>query len=466
MTHDLDRRAFLKWSGMGVAAAGLGWPLKALSKDGKPPNIIVILADDLGAAELGCYGHPTHKTPILDSMAQKGVQFRMCYATPLCHPTRFMIMTGQYGHHNGVYNFAGRRGGPDPRSPEENIATHVNFAQCLKAKGYATALSGKWQLSGEHPTLIHEAGFDEYIMWAYKHNLPAGTQYQGGFEGEGDKTARYWNPSIVKNGQYIPTKPDDYGPDMHVDFIIDFMTRHKEGPFLVYHTLCLTHGPHYKTPDTSKTPEDRVQDSFDNFGDCVAYADKMVGRIQKAVEDLGLRDNTVILFTGDNGTGGHGKGQATELGARVPMIAYGPGVVKPQGPVDALTDLTDVLPTVVSLAGADLPKEQAIDGHDITPVLMGKSQGDREWIYSYLGDERILRDHRWLLENNSPYSPGRFFDCGNHLDGQGYVEVTDSQDPEVLAARKRFEEILADKPVPQCPPPSAEEGGRKGKRKE
>ena len=157
----------------------------------RPPNFIVMMADDLGAHELGCYGHPRHRTPNLDRLARTGIQFDTCYSTPICHPTRFEIMTGQYGHHNQVYHFPGRRGGPQSGSPEDDIARKLTFAQILKPLGYATAQSGKWQLSGQHPTLVKECGFDEYCMWAYRQNLPAGVEHAGGWEGKkGVKTCR------------------------------------------------------------------------------------------------------------------------------------------------------------------------------------------------------------------------------------------------------------------------------------
>ena len=140
------------------------------------PNLILIMADDLGAKELSCYGHPRHRTPNLDRLARTGIQFRTCYTACICHPTRFEIMTGQYGCTNGVYQFAGRPGGPEPNAPEEQIVNHLTFGQVLQSAGYATAMAGKWQLSGKVPDLVVECGFDEYCMWAYKHNLPTGVR--------------------------------------------------------------------------------------------------------------------------------------------------------------------------------------------------------------------------------------------------------------------------------------------------
>lgn len=414
----------------------------------RQPNLIVIMADDLGAKELGCYGHPEHRTPRLDALAKTGTQFRTCYATPVCHPTRFEIMTGQYGSHNGVFNFANRPGGPKGNAKVEDIgANHITFAEVLKPAGYATGLAGKWQLSGEAPTLVNDCGFDEYMIWAYKNNWPPGTDYTGGYEGRGNsKPARYWHPSLVTNGKYQPTKPDDYGPDLHTDFLIDFMKRHRDEPFFVYYPMCLTHAPWLPTPDSEQNGKKRGSGGPQNFQANVEYMDKLVGRIVDALDELGLRENTILFFTGDNGTGNDGKNKPTELGARVPMIVNGPGV-QARGAIDDLVDLSDVLPTLADLAGTTPPSDRPIDGKSFAGVLKGQPS-PRDWIFSYLGGDRIVRDKRWLLEANSMTRPGRFYDCGESRDGTGYRDVTTSDDPEVRAARERFEKILADLPSP------------------
>lgn len=446
----MQRRQFLKTTGLAAAGMLLGRSQISAASNRRPLNFLVIMADDLGAKELGCYGNTEHHTPNLDRLARTGIQLDTCYATPICHPTRFEIMTGQYGHHNGIYQFPGRRGGPVASSPENDIARHLTFAKVLKQRGYATAHSGKWQLTGQIPRLINECGFDEYCMWAYKHNLPDGVEHTGGWEGKkGTKTSRYWHPSIVKNAKYLPTEPDDYGPDIFTDFVIDFVKRHRDKPFFVYYPMCLTHGPFYVTPDNVNSEGEKFENLRQkNFKSNVEYVDKLIGRIINALEMMGLRKNTIVFFTGDNGTGSQGKGQPTELGARVPMIVNCPGVVKRLGVSDELVDLSDILPTLADFANAKLPEGHVIDGQSFAPLLRGYKSSTREWIYSYLGDRQILRTKRWLLEDNGPGHSGRFFDCGNSRNGKDYRDVTDSTAPEVLIARKRFEEILADKPLP------------------
>lgn len=454
MMRCINRREFMGWAGGGLAGFSLGcasFAAKARAEAERPPNIVIILADDIGSKELSCYGNTRIQTPHLDALGAAGVKFETCYASPICHPTRLMLMTGQYGCHNGVYNFAGMRGGPEPDSPAEDIAkSHVTFANLLKKQGYATGLAGKWQLSGKQPNLIFECAFDEYCIWAYEHNLPEGVKHTGGFEKD-RKTSRYWHPCIVRNGEYVLTKPDDYGPDIHNAFAVDFIQRHRGQPFLLYCPMCLTHAPHVPTPDSVKPEQDRFQGSNTNFPAAVEYMDKLVGRLVSALEEVGVRENTVIFFTGDNGTGGDGKAQPTELGARVPMIVNGPGIVQKRGSSLELTDLSDVLPTACELAGAPLPGDRPVDGHSYADYLRGTSEHTRDWIFSFIGDRRILRTKRWLLEDNSPLHYGRLYDCGDARGGSGYKDVTDSDASEVLAVKERFRTILEGLPAPVLP---------------
>ncbi len=451
MKHRINRRNFLTVAGGGVASSlWVGAAVQTLNAQTgtRPPNFIVIMADDLGAKELSCYGNRVHQTPTLDGLAESGVKFETCYAAPICHPSRVMIMTGQYGCHNGVHNFAGRRGGPEADAPVEDIAkSHVTFANLLKKAGYASALAGKWQLSGKLPGLIRECDFDEYCMWAYAHNLPEGVKHTGGLEND-KKPSRYWHPCIVRNGEYVPTRPDQYGPDIYTDFVKDFISRNKDRPFFVYYPMCLTHAPHVPTPLSWKEGRDKFKGSKDNFKAAVEYADVLVGRIVKHLDELGLRENTVVFFTGDNGTGGEGKGQPTELGARVPMIVNTPGIVKPLGASMELTDLSDILPTIMELANVELPTDRTIDGKSYAKFLLGEKDTTRDWIFSFIGDARILRTKRWLLEDNSPLHFGRLYDCGDRRDGTGYREVTEATDAEVLEAKRQFAALLKTLPAP------------------
>ncbi len=436
------------WVGL---AAGVAAAPAIEAEDKKPaaqPNFVVIMADDLGAKELGCYGHPTHHTPHLDRLADQGMRFRTCFSTPICSPTRVMIMTGRYGFNTGWYNFTGRPGSPTHKNRDYDLGTaETTFADVLKQRGYATALTGKWQLTGKVPSLIHDCGFDEYMIWAYKHNLPPGVVHTGAWENKKrQKTARYWHPSLLRTGEYVQTGPEDYGPDRFADFVIDFIRRHRAKPFCVYYPMCLTHTPWDPTPDLQH-PGKKTKGGLQANVECM---DRVVGRIVAALDELGLRERTIVLFTGDNGTQGSGKAETTEFGARVPLIVSSPGTIKAGVVSDELVDLTDVLPTLAAFAGAPLSTDRRIDGRSLVPTLRGERGEHRPWIFSYLHEQRVLRDKRWLLEGD-----GRFYDCGNRRDGTGYVDVTDSSDPTVLAARGRFEKTLKELPAPEglepCP---------------
>jgi arylsulfatase A len=463
----MNRRGFLAAVAAGAAAAA--WPrgvvaaAPAAAPAGRLPNFIVVLADDLGAKELGCYGQRQYKTPNLDRLAAEGMRFETCYAEPLCSPTRVTLMTGQYGFRTGYFNLIGRGYTPLAGSPEYDVGSKLIFSDLLKTRGYATALSGKWQLTGKVPTLVCDCGFDEYRMWAYTPNLPAGVTHTGAFEDQaGSKTSRYWNPCIMENGKYVPTRPDDYGPDLFNEFVIDFIRRHKDKPFCVYYTSPLTHAPYDPTPDPDQPGKKRAG----GFKTNLEYLDYLMGRLVKAVDDMGLGENTLILFVGDNGTGASGKGQVSELGCRVPLIVRWPGTV-PAGVVSReLADVSDVFPTLAELAGAAVPAGHVIDGVSLAATIRGGKGEHRPWIFGFLGEGRILRDKRWLLELEGG-GKERFFDCGDSRDGTRHKAVTGSQDPQVVAARKRFDEILKNLPGPEGHPglslPSGDpKGGKAG----
>ncbi|MGE0755395.1 MAG: sulfatase-like hydrolase/transferase [Pirellulaceae bacterium] len=429
------------------------------------PNVILVLADDVGAAELGCYGNTLHRTPNLDRMAAEGLKLNTFYSTPLCTTTRLAVMTGQYGHHNGYLGMNREAYKPAPDNPQRDIGNHFTNGDLMKSAGYVTAMAGKWQLSGSHPTLIHDAGFDEYRMWAYQHNLPAGVEHTGRWEGQPGQsnTARFWHPSLVQNGKYLPTRPDDYGPDLLHEFVVDFARRHRSQPFFVYYTSLLTHGPHEETPDPAQPGQRKPR----GFQSNLEYLDHLMGRLMQDLTELDLARKTIVILVGDNGTASRGKGSVTELGARVPFIVWGPGHVQPAaGAEQAVGDITDLVPTLAELAGVALPKDRPFDGQSLVPLFTGKTTRHRDWIYSYLNDGRILRDARWLLEIPGAGQTERFFDCGSSRDGSGYRLVTAQSSDEARQARERFAAILAKMPEPRPRFQETDEGrGKKKNRK-
>ncbi len=445
-TDTINRRRFL---GLLAGAAGTLPSQRTALADARAsrrPNVILIMVDDCSAKEYACYGHATHQTPNLDALAKSGVMFETCWCTPICSPSRAMIMTGRYGfrtrwYHNDMKPRQGERG--------YNLAEdNLTIGELMKDAGYATAIVGKWQLRGNEA----EHGFDEYCMWwAIK-----GT-FQGPIEPpEGNlpgRAARYWHPAIVRNGEQLQTTERDYGPDLFVDFINDFAKRHRDGPFFVYYPMCLTHITwdfdlkrmgYVAPPGLDENGRRTGRKGGPTLQANVEYVDHLIGRLVKDLEQLGLRDNTIVMFTCDNGTARYGKGVTSgERGPLVPMIVNCPGIVKPIGASGELVDFSDVLPTLADFAGAQLPADYVIDGRSFGPILRGEAGPTREWIFSNYADRRLMRDKRWLLDGD-----GRLWDCGDDRSGEGYRDVTDSNDREAITARRRFEEILKNLPAP------------------
>jgi arylsulfatase A len=447
-----SQRTLMKAVGFGMAAFAVPFRGGVTINPSKRPNLIFIMADDLSARELSCYGHGTHHTPVLDHLAKTGVQFKTCWATPLCLPSRAELMTGRYGFRTGWYH--------NVLQGDVLVRSHRLFSTLLKEAGYATAICGKWQLKG----LASHHGFDEHCLWegygSFDGPVEVGTRQAG-------RAARYWHPAIVKDGEPVPTTDTDYGPDICADFLLDFVRRNKHRPFLVYHPMVLPHrswdfeaerSGYLPVPEVDRQGRQTGTKVPGSLKSNVEYIDILMRRLVGGLEEAGLRQNTIIFFTSDNGTSHYGKGSTEkEQGLRVPMIVNCPRLVRPSGAVETLIDFSDVLPTLCELAGIKLPAAYVIDGHSFAPVLRGETYKEREWIFSFLLDRRFLRDQRWLLDGD-----GRFYDCGNRRDEQGYKDVTDSADPEVVAAHQRFQTILHN--LPPAPPELAEQARQKKRR--
>jgi arylsulfatase A-like enzyme len=470
----MDRRAFLR---AGAAAAALG-PLAARAGAGpaegrRRPSFVVIMADDISPHRYGCYGDGGDGTPNIDRLAADGVAFATCWATPICQPTRALLMTGRYAHRTGWYHNALKIPGPDGSLDFKK--SHIVFSRALQEAGYATCIAGKWQLHGWAGAA--EAGFDEFCLYQgnVAKRIEQGEEFGGLYETtEGAKgyhqqkiASRYWGPAVNRNGELMEVTPEDFGPDIWTDYIIDFMRRNRDRAFCAYYPMELPHctatGSMPTTP-LSGRPGDL---SGGTLAECNRYVDLLVGRILDALDEFGLRDSTYVLFTSDNGgqgtDGRWAKNTATEFGARVPLVVGGGSVMARPGLSPALAGLADVMPTLLDLAGVALPDGYELDGVSLAPYLRGESEATRPWVHSYLGTARMLRDDRWLLESvDTVYgSPrGRFFDCGQARDPRGYEryrEVTDSTAPEVLAARERFDRILAGLPSPDRSDPAIAE---------
>jgi arylsulfatase A len=258
------------------------------------------------------------------------------------------------------------------------------------------------------------------------------------------QTLRYWDPAIWQDGKLRTDVRFKYGEDVFCDFLIDFIGRNRERPFFVYYPMVLVHSPFEYTPDNKHALRWR---SVNYFPDMVAYMDKTVGRIVATLDRFELREKTLLIFAGDNGTYFNitskvgeqevrgGKGTVTHLGTHVPLMASWPGTI-PSGRVCTdLVDFSDVLPTMAELAGVDLPKGITFDGRSFAPQLFGRPGNPREWVFVQLGKERFVRDQRWLLHDD-----GRLYDIRADPSEQKKLEAAD--DADVSAAKERLHAVL------------------------
>lgn len=366
---EASRRHFLK----AIAAAPL---IGSAHRGRERPNLILLMADDLSARELSCYGNRDHATPNLDALARSGVRVETCWATPLCSPTRAELMTGRYGFRTGWYHNGMK---PAAESPQAHLAqSNLTFAQLLKAAGYATAICGKWQLNGT----VAEHAFDESCLWEDYPGFsgPRETAVDGKQSG---RPARYWHPAIVENGTPLATAAEDYGPDVIADFALDFARRHRGQPFLIYYPMLLPHiawdferemETWIDVPGLDEAGHPTGVPQRGSLQANIEYLDRLVGRIVEGLDALDLRERTILLFTSDNGSQGYGKNiTVRERGPRVPLIVNGPTRVAARGAVEQLVDLSDILPTLVELAGGALPEGYAIDGRSFAAMLMNRA---------------------------------------------------------------------------------------------
>lgn len=390
------------------------------------PNIIFFLLDNVGQEWFGSYGSLEGCTPQMDRLAQTGVRFAHCYTSPICSVSRVCALTGRYPFRSGwtFHHDAGVYGGGNFDWRRERT-----FARVLRDAGYATCVAGKWQINNFNEAgqenCLREHGFDEYLI------SPGGKD-----------DSKYWDPLLIGNGvRTLHAKA--YAPDLFTDFVIDFMRRHRQRPMLVYFPITLVHAPLAPTPprrDGQASPRQR-------FANAVSYADQLVGRLVRALEDLGLRDRTLLFISADNGTDLKVTAQTrsgpvaakpytfAEVSIDMPLIVNGPGLV-PGGRVGGLADYSDLLPTFAELAGVRLPAGLKVDGQSLAPWLLGhQAQTPRRWIHTAFQDVRIVRDDRFKL-----YSSGRLFDL--QTDWEEMHDLASSGDPAAAAAQSRLRAVL------------------------
>ena len=427
----------------------------------KRPNIILIMSDDLGYEAIGVDGGSSYKTPVLDGMASNGIRFDNAHVQPLCTPTRVQLMTGKYNFRNYI--------GFGLLAPDE-----VTFGHIFSDAGYKTLISGKWQLYSYNPPeefpearnkgqRIEDSGFDEYCVWHAHHTE--------------EKGSRYKDPIIYEKGEYLKDTAGKYGDDIFADRIMDFVERNKDEDFFVYFPMALTHGPFEPTPDnpefdgfepmSNKTLGGKTWDEIQEGGckdhtryykDMVEYHDKIIGRINDKLDELGIREDTLVIYVGDNGSPQEvcsivhdheevcgGKGLTNDRGTHVPLICEWPGTIASNSVENGLVDSSDFLPTIMDIAGIDAPPGYEMDGRSFLPQLKGEVGNPRDWVYFHFEPmnprvfrkARFIRDMRWKL-----YDDGQLYDLNDDPD-EDYPIQPSTDNPEQADARGRLEPIFA-----------------------
>jgi len=425
------------------------------------PNILFILLDNIGKDWFRCYGSQENVTPNIDNLARTGVKFRNFYVTPVCSTTRVGLLTGRYPFRTGWHTHhdpAIYGGGYFDWKRESSIA------RVLKDSGYRTYISGKWQVNDLFDPAQKDAltkhGFDEYCL------------FPEGKKGHPAHKKRYWDPYVIENGKRLHAE-GKYGPEIFTTKLIEFMSRKKErgnSPFFAYYPAILTHISIGPTPDN----KDKQLTDRELFADMARYADKLVGRMVSALEDLDLRKNTIIILATDNGTDDgsyHGYDNLagwvngrnaeigstmkpnddgyyplTEWGINMPLIVNCPQRIPGGRESDDLIDMSDILPTIADFGQAGLPKGVSIDGRSFAPQLRDPDLKKpwRPWCLSQYHEVRVIRDQRFKLFSNGP-----FFDLSVDPREQNDLQKSDllSEDKATREAHDKLEKVLDSLPA-------------------
>ncbi|MFN3325967.1 MAG: sulfatase [Bryobacteraceae bacterium] len=412
----MNRRTFLQ-TALHASALGL-----AAQTQSRPPNFVVIYADDLGYGDLSCYGATAHRTPRLDRMAQEGVRFTDFYVpTPYCAPSRASLLTGRYPFRNGmVFNPA-----PDSGVNDAGLrASEITIAEALKSKGYTTTCIGKWHLGHLPEFLPRTQGFDEYYGILYSNDMRPVQLV------ENERVAKY------------PVIQADLTRE-YTDRAIDFIERNRSKPFFLYLPHAMPHKPlaaserfySYETPGSL-------------YSDVIRELDFECGRILDTLKRLGLEENTLVVFASDNGPWFGGstaglrgmKASSWEGGIRVPMIARWPGRI-PSGRVcREIAGVIDLFPTICGLAGVPLPSDRVLDGRDIFSLMTREgAKTPHEALFSMSGPNLVtVRSGKWKLAVRTPANgPQR-------LDPEAAAKWVDPRGPDGVTLIAQFEQARPD----------------------
>ena len=383
-----------------VLLAGLFSPLTIRSET-RPPNVILILADDLGYGDIGPFGSRTNRTPNLDRMAAEGMRLTSFYAAPVCTPSRAQILTGCYAKRVSLPNVL------FPKSPDGLSAAEKTVAELLRQRGYATMVIGKWHV-GDHPDFLPTRhGFDHYFGLPYSNDMGPNEAAAAATNAPARKSQTPPLP-LIRDDRVIETvngRGQDSLTERYTEEAVMFIRDHQKQPFFLYLPHTAVHTPIHpgdKFRGRNGTP----------FNDWVEELDASAGRVLDTVRQTGLADHTLVIFTSDNGpwlpqgtnagVAGPlrgGKGSTWEGGVREPTIAWWPGRVPAGTSCDAVAANFDFLPTFVKLAGGSLPADRKIDGADISPLLFGQTKISPHEAFYYFNGSRLqaVRSGPWKL---------------------------------------------------------------------
>jgi arylsulfatase A len=367
----------------------------------RPPNIVIIFCDDLGYGDLGSYGHPSIRTPNLDRMAAEGLRFTDFYtADSVCSPSRSALLTGRLPVRTGMYG--DQRRVLFPNSVGGLPASEITIAEALKPRGYATALVGKWHLGWQPEFSPLRHGFDQYFGIPYSNDMDRTPESPKGRAAFLEPKTEYWHAPL-RRGDEIAERPADQNTltRRYTQEALSFIRAKKSQPFFLYFAHNFPHVPLFASP------EFRDKSARGLYGDVVEELDWSVGQVFATLRSEGLAENTLVVFTSDNGPwltqfeqGGsagllrEGKGCTFDGGMRVPAIAWWPGRIAPRTTTSALATTMDLFATSLALAGAPLPSDRPLDSVDLRPLLFGKGPSPRDTVWFYRASELFAVRHR------------------------------------------------------------------------
>jgi arylsulfatase A len=378
----------------------------------RPPNIIIIMADDLGYGDLGCYGHPSIRTPNLDRMAAEGMRFTDFYSSaPVCTPSRAGLMTGRLPVRTGMSSNTRRVLFPD--SAGGLPADEITIARALQSRGYATACVGKWHLGHLPQYLPTRHGFDFYFGIPYSNDMDRDPASPRGRDGMFNPRIEYWKVPLLRNEAEVERPVDQQTlTRRYTEEVLRWIGQNKDRPFFLYFPHTFPHVPLFASDKFRGTSPRGL------YGDVVEELDWSVGQVLDLLRRERLSENTFVFFTSDNGPwlpqehhGGsagllrEGKGSTWDGGMRVPGIAWWPGRIRSGATTRELAVNLDLFPTSLALAGAALPADRVLDGSDMAPILFGSGKSNRQTVFFYR-DEQVYAVRKGAYKAHLVTQPG------------------------------------------------------------